>query len=81
METEIHVPTVLLDSTAAGKYASRPLNHAVRELSLKALARRIVHRVHFYSKTARDTIKNRGIKCNIIQKVHSISSTKQAEQP
>ena len=29
-------------STVAGKYGSRPLNHTTRELSLKALARRIV---------------------------------------
>ena len=32
----------ILLSTVVGKYARRPLNHAVRELSLRALARRIV---------------------------------------
>ena len=37
---------IILKSTAVGKYARRPLNHAVQELSLKALARRIVlHRI------------------------------------
>ena len=33
---------IVLYSTAVGKYARRLLNHAARELSLKALARRIV---------------------------------------
>ena len=35
-----HYPFLL--STVVGKYARRPLNHAVRELSPRALARRIV---------------------------------------
>ena len=54
METEIHVPTVLSHSIAAGKYGHRPLNHAVRELGLKVLARQIVHRGHFHTQNALD---------------------------
>ena len=38
------VPTVQSHSIAVGKYGHRPLNHAVRELGLKVLARQIVHR-------------------------------------
>jgi hypothetical protein len=40
----------ILLSTMVGKYARRPLNHAVRELSLRALARRIVLAVHIPAK-------------------------------
>ena len=32
----IFLTHIVLDSTVAGRYARRPLNHAVRELSLKA---------------------------------------------
>ena len=81
MKMKEYIPTLQLHSTAVGKYARRPLNHAVRELSQRALAQRIVHRVHFRGKTALDTIKKRGIECNIILKPHLITSTKQAEQP
>ena len=41
---------IILKSTAVGKYARRPLNHAVQELSLKALARRIVLPAHIPAK-------------------------------
>ena len=50
MEFGKDAPTVLLHSTAVGKYAHRPLNHAVRELSLKAHARRIVLPTHIPAK-------------------------------
>ena len=39
---EFHVPTLLLHSTAVGKYGCQPLNHAVRKLTLRARVRRIV---------------------------------------
>lgn len=44
-EINEEAPTLISLSIAVGKNGSRPLNHAVRELSPRALARRIVHRV------------------------------------
>jgi hypothetical protein len=38
-----------------GKYARRPLNHAARELSPRALARRIVLAAHIRAKKSNNT--------------------------
>ena len=47
-------------STVVGKYARRPLNHAARELSLRARARLIVLVAHIRAKKSNNTGRDKG---------------------